>query len=90
MTASEIFTKQFFNLIRETQIMTPIKRDYGFFVVSSVYTMDSGFETMIFPADENGEIINFHEYYCRHYEHYEEMRKNHEYLVSQWEWEETK
>lgn len=85
MTAEEIMMKEFWKLIRETQIKTLIKRKSGFHVVSSVYTMDSGFETMIFPADENGEIISFHEEYCRHFEHYEEMRKNHEYLVSQWE-----
>jgi hypothetical protein len=36
-----------------------VKRNKEYFVVSSVYAMYTGFETLVFPADESGEVTNW-------------------------------
>lgn len=72
-------------LIKETHLCSVINREGSFYIISSIYTLDCGFETMIFPSDENGKIFDYADLYCKHYEHYNEMVKNHDYLVSQWE-----
>jgi hypothetical protein len=38
-----------------------VKMGEKFFVVSSVHAMFTGFETLVFPADESGEITNWSE-----------------------------
>lgn len=69
-------------LIKQTQLKTFCKEKQV--VVSSVYTLDCGFETMVFPADEEGEIFKFKDYECVHYKSYEEMRIGHEKIVKKW------
>lgn len=38
-----------------------VRKGDQFFVVSSVSAMYTGFETLVFPADENGEVTNWGE-----------------------------
>lgn len=69
-------------LIRQTQLENFCKEKQV--VVSSVYTLDCGFETMVFPADEEGKILEFNDYECVHYSTYEEMCKGHKKIVRKW------
>ena len=36
-----------------------VKKGKKFYVVSSVHAMFSGFETLVFPADKDGEVTNW-------------------------------
>jgi hypothetical protein len=38
-----------------------VRKNGKFFVVSSVYAMFSGFETLVFPADQEGKVTDWME-----------------------------
>ncbi len=69
-------------LKRETSIKTFIPESCV--VVSSIYTLDAGFESMVFPAKENGEILDYLDYECKRYDSFKEMQKGHKQLCKKW------
>ena len=69
-------------LRKQTRLQTFIKEKSV--VVDSIYTLDAGFETMVFPADEEGKIKDFGDLQCQRYDTYEEMQKGHKKIVKEW------
>lgn len=54
----------------------------NYYVVSRADTFDRGDETMIFPADEEGEVINWHDLYAGYGEDHETAMQNFEFVLS--------
>lgn len=54
--------------------------DGTFFYVDSAETFDAGFETMVFPCDEDGQVTSWRERYVEHYESEKEMEQRHIYI----------
>lgn len=65
-----------------------IQRGNKKYVVSTVklpgsfFGSDSGYETMIFEANEDGTVNNYRELYCDRYESEEEAAKGHVHALS--------
>lgn len=56
----------------------------GSVVVDSCDTFDVGYETMVFPCDNNGNITNFLDLDRRIYDTEEEMKKGHYEMIGKW------
>ena len=52
------------------------------YYVSSNYTFDHGYETMIFACDSNGDVKNWAHLYQAIYESFDEMEKNHNEIIA--------
>lgn len=54
--------------------------DGKLFYVDSTETFDAGFETMVFPCDEDGQVTSWFELYVEHYKNEKEMEQRHKYI----------
>lgn len=52
------------------------------YYISSCYTLDHGYETMIFPCDDNGNVTDWSELYAEWYDSETEMEKRHNEIVA--------
>lgn len=81
--------KSLYKVVQDLRLLTgkqnfiQNKKDGSFVCVSSIYTMDAGFESMVFPSDGKT-ILDFSNLEERHYETYAEMGKGHEELCKKW------
>lgn len=80
-----ILYEQITKLRRDTQLLTTLCKDGSYYTVSSIYTLDNGYETMVFMSDEKGKIFDFNDLDYKHYQTYEEMKKGHKEMVAKWE-----
>lgn len=55
-----------------------------FVVVDSRETMDTGYETMVFEAEGNGDVIDYSDLDVRRYETWQEMETGHKEIVEKW------
>lgn len=55
-----------------------------FVVVDSRETMDAGYETMVFEAEGNGDVIDYDDLDVARYETWQEMEKGHEKMCEKW------
>ena len=55
-----------------------------FVVVDSRQTMDAGYETMVFEARENGEVLDWEDLDLGRYDTWQEMKKGHDQIVEKW------
>lgn len=56
--------------------------DGNYYYVDSNDTIDCGYETMVFEADEDGEVVSWSHLYCKRYSSYEDMEHSHNYIVN--------
>lgn len=62
-----------------TKLRDTVKMPSGEYVcIDSCYTLDHGYETMAFAADENGNISDYMDIYADRYNSVEEMKEGHE------------
>lgn len=54
----------------------------NYYYIDSCYTMDHGYETMIFPCDSNGEVTDWGELYAEWYDSRTEMANRHKAIVA--------
>lgn len=54
--------------------------DGTLFYVDSAEAFDAGFETMVFPCDEDGQVTSWRERYVEHYKSEKEMEQRHIYI----------
>ena len=52
------------------------------YYVSSCFTPDHGYETMIFLCDDKGNVLDWSDLYVEHYETEEEMNAGHERIIT--------
>lgn len=53
------------------------------YVVDSCFTLDCGFETMIFACDSNGNVTDWKDLYAEWYDTVAEMETRHKEIVEQ-------
>lgn len=53
-------------------------------VVDSRETPDHGYETMVFPADEDGEVLDWGELDVDTYRDWQEMKEGHDEMCKKW------
>lgn len=51
------------------------------YYVSTVSTFDAGWETMVFPCDEDNRIISWADLYCRHYPNESSAKEGHKHTI---------
>lgn len=56
-------------------------KDGKYYYVDSADTFDAGYETMVFPADEKGEVTDWGDLYCERYSSYADMKERHNYII---------
>lgn len=67
---------------RKDSLSNVVEHKGNYYYVDSCYTLDHGYETMIFPCDENGNVTNWGELYTEWYENATEMEMRHEAIVA--------
>ena len=50
------------------------------YYISTTCTVDKGWETMIFEADANNNLISWADLYCKRYNTFDEAREGHIYI----------
>ena len=53
-------------------------------IVDTQFTMDHGWETMVFVGDCEGNIISYSDYDCNNYDTFEEANAGHEAMLVKW------
>ena len=53
-----------------------------YYYVSSCFTLDHGYETMIFHCDDKGNVLDWGDLYAEWYETAEEMNAGHERIIT--------
>ncbi len=61
------------------------KSHHEYVAVDTQLTMDAGWETMVFPCDETGYILNWGEYDVDRYPDEESAVKGHKEMIKKWE-----
>ena len=59
--------------------------DGQFVWIDSRETFESGYETMVFPCDSNGNVESWKDLDCERYSSYEEMEAGHTEMVAKWQ-----
>lgn len=72
---------EFLKLINCNAFTDVVKLNDKYYVVDSVYTLDKGYETMIFDGDKNGEVTDWSGVYTEYHSNYEEMKSRHNYII---------
>ena len=65
-----------------TKLSNVVEHKGNYYFVDSCYTLDHGYETMIFPCDENGNVTNWGELYCEIYDTQSKMEDTHNAIVA--------
>lgn len=64
------------------QYLTLVKGDNNhYYLVSSLFTPDHGYETMVFERNSAGENVDWQDFYCEQYETEDEMISGHKNVV---------
>lgn len=63
-------------------LMDVVCRNGKYYYVSSCYTYDHGYETMIFHCDKNGKVTNWSDLYCQRYFNESAMETRHNKIVA--------
>lgn len=67
------------------KLNTITKKNGKFFMVDTCYTLDHGYETMVFPYDmENDKVASWGELDCDIYDSEEEASEGHADMVKEW------
>ncbi len=59
-----------------------VGRNGKHYYVSSCYTFDNGYETMIFYCDKNGNVTDWNDLYCEHYSDELAMTQRHMEIIT--------
>ena len=65
-----------------TKLSDVVEHKGNYYFVDSCYTLDHGYETMIFPCDKNGNVTNWGDLYCDIYDTESEMVCAHNKIVA--------
>ena len=68
-----------------TRSRTLIQRGGNHYVVSTADTFDMGWETMVFPAREDGTVIDYIDLACRRYADAEAAKAGHLEMVAEFQ-----
>lgn len=63
-------------------LMDVVYRNGKYYYVSSCYTFDHGYETMIFYCDKNGSVTDWGDLYCERYSDEFAMARRHNEIVA--------
>lgn len=65
-----------------------VKKNSGlydsYYQIDTCYTVDHGWESMVFACNANGKVSNFEDFDCAHYDSEEEARAGHEAMIAKW------
>ena len=67
---------------RKNALTDIVEVNGNYYYVDSVYTIDHGYETMVFACDANGKVTNWCDLYCDIYDTESEMREGHYHAVN--------
>lgn len=59
-------------------------RTKGYVLVDTCYTIDHGYETMVFKCDSEGNVPRYDDLDCDRYDTWEDAKKGHERIRSEW------
>lgn len=59
-------------------------RNHGHVAIDTCYTLDHGFETMVFKCDKNGNIIDWSDLDADVYDNSEEAKEGHKEMIKKW------
>lgn len=65
-----------------TKLSDVVEHKGNYYFVDSCYTLDHGYETMIFPCTKEGNVTNWCELYCEIYDTETEMQDAHKAIVA--------
>lgn len=68
--------------IRKNAFTDVVEVKGNYYYVDSCCTMDHGYETMVFPCDENGDVTNWGDLYCERYNTAAEMEIGHNMTIA--------
>ena len=54
----------------------------NYYYIDSCYTLDCGYETMVFPCDEKGNVTDWGDLYCERYSTQAEMEAGHKAIIA--------
>ena len=63
--------------LREDALSDIVKFNGNYYYVDSCYTLDHGYETMVFACDSNGNVTDWSDLYCERYDTRAEMKLGH-------------
>lgn len=63
-------------------LMDVVCRNGKYYYVSSCYTLDNKYETMIFHCKKNGDVTSWNDLYCEHYPNKSVMKARHKKIVA--------
>ena len=72
----------FMTNFRKDALTDIVELDGKFYYIDSCYTLDHGYETMIFPCDSNGNVTSWNELYVEWYDDESSMITKHGELVN--------
>lgn len=67
---------------RNDALTNIVELDGNYYYIDSCYTLDQGYETMIFPCDSNGNVTDWGELYAEWYNTRTEMESRHKEIVA--------
>lgn len=67
---------------RETALSDVVKLNGNYYYVDSCYTLDHGYETMVFACDSNRNVTDWSDLYCEIYDNRDEMEIRHYEIIA--------
>ena len=67
---------------REGSLTNVVEYKGNYYYIDSCFTADHGYETMVFPCDEKGNVTDWGELYCEIYDTQTEMEVGHKAIVA--------
>lgn len=72
---------EFMDYVYETKLTKCVKLNEKMYLVDSIFTLDKGFETMIFDCDKYGRVTDWSGAYTEYHNSYEEMKSRFNYII---------
>ena len=73
---------QLFNIDDEPRFSNIVEYNGNYYYVDSCYTLDHGYETMVFACDSNGNVTDWGDLYCDIYDNADEMELKHYEIIA--------
>ena len=68
-------------IFRNDALTDVVELDGKFYYIDSCYTLDHGYETMVFPCDSKGNVTDWGELYAEWYDDQPSMERRHSEIV---------
>ena len=78
----EKYKKEMTLMSNNEKLSVVVELNGNYYYVDSCYTLDHGYETMVFACDANGNVTNWGDLYAEWYDNAAEMETGHNNIVA--------